>query len=81
MVSEGSPSPQPPLLIVDAASPFAVFFFCCSGGAADVELVAGPSYSIGLCGLRSLTVAIRGAVDWTADAKWAAASALNCENK
>lgn len=26
-------------------------------------------------------MAIRGALDWTADTKWAAASALNCENK
>lgn len=46
-----------------------------------MELVAGTSYSIRLCGLWSLSVAIRGALDWTADTKWAAASALNCENK
>jgi len=26
-------------------------------------------------------VAIRCTLDWTVDAKWAAASALNCENK
>ncbi len=57
---------------------------CCLAifrGTADVELVAGTSYSIRLCGLRSLSVAIRGALDWTAETKWAAASALNCENK
>lgn len=26
-------------------------------------------------------MAIRGALDWTADTKWVVASALNCENK
>lgn len=57
---------------------------CCLAifrGAADVELVAGTSYTIRLCGLGSLSVAMRSALDWTADTKWAAASSLNCENK
>lgn len=57
---------------------------CCLAifwGAADVELVAGTSYSIRLCGLGNLSVAMRSALDWTADTKWAAASSLNCENK
>lgn len=52
-----------------------------SWGTADVELVAGTRYSIWFCGLWSLSVAIKGALDWTADTKWADASALNCENK
>lgn len=69
------PSNPLPLSLLDAAS---LPFFRCS---ADVELVAGKTYSKRLCGLRSLSVAIRAALDWTADTKWAAASALNCENK
>lgn len=49
--------------------------------AADVDLVAGTCNLIGACGLGSLSVAIRSALDGPADAAWAAARALNWENK
>lgn len=80
VVSEESLYPQP----LSLPSNPSLLPGCCLAifwGTADVELVAGTSYSIRLCGLRSLSVVIRGALDWTADTKWAAASALNCENK
>lgn len=80
VVSEESLYPLPLSL---PSNPLPSWMSCLtiSWGPADVELVTGTSYSIQLCGLRSLTVAIRGTLDWTADSKWAAASALNCENK
>lgn len=51
---------------------------CCS---VDAVLVTGTMHSIWLCGLWSLTVAIRSILGWTSDTEWVAASALNYENK
>lgn len=51
---------------------------CCRCGLSSWHMLC---YVIWLCGLGSLSVAIRSALDWTADTKRAAASALNCENK
>lgn len=45
--------------------------------AADADLVTGTCNLIRVCGLGSLSVAIRSALDGPADAAWAAARALN----